>query len=235
MRDVMQNASMRNRLAATIAATFLSLLTAASQAAQIEVARSARAGVPTRVFVMGEMFNGDEARFAKHVFEIVDGIVILDSPGGDVEAGLAIGRTIRERGLATLVPIKYECVSACALAWLGGRIRYMSPKGAIGFHAAYYLGQGGQMSERGMPNALVGAYLNGLGLSDEAIIFITSAPPESMNWLTFEIATRIGIEVLPWEVRNEPALENARAGLSDQGASAAAGGDAGGGLTAPRN
>jgi hypothetical protein len=226
---------MRKPLAATIVIASLSLLTAVSQAAEIQVARSAAAGVPTRVFVTGEMFTGDEARFAKHVFEMVDGIVILDSPGGDVEAGLAIGRTIRERGLATLVPIKYECASACALAWLGGRVRYMSPKGAIGFHAAYYLGQGGQMSERGMPNALVGAYLNGLGLSDEAIIFITSAPPESMNWLTFETANRIGIEVLPWEVSDEPSLENARAVLPGQNASTAPGGDAVGGLTTPRN
>jgi len=224
---------MRKALAATVISA-AALLAAPSQAAEIQVARAA-AGVPTRIFVTGEMFVGDEERFAKHVFEIVDGLVIFDSPGGDVEAGLAIGRTIRERGLATLVPIKYECASACALAWLGGTVRYMSPKGAIGFHAAYYLGQGGTMRERGMPNALVGAYLNWLGLSENAVIFVTSAPPESMNWLTFDIASDIGVEVLPWIVPEEPVVENAQADFTGQGVSIAPGGDTAGGLTVPRN
>ena len=153
---------------------------------------------PTRVFVSGELFNGDEERFAKLTFELENAIVIFNSPGGDVDAGLAIGREIRRRGFATLVPAKYECASACAIAWLGGKLRYMSPKGAIGFHAAYYL-VGEDMQERAAPNALVGAYLGQLGLEERAIVFMTSAPPDSMNWLTFNLAENIGLDMLPWE------------------------------------
>jgi hypothetical protein len=178
-----------------------------AEAARIEMATRVD-GVPVRVFVTGELFDGDQDDFGKVISKVDQAIVIFDSPGGDVSAGLGIGRQIRERGLTTLVPMGYECASACALAWLGGAVRYMAPKGSIGFHAAYYVHDEGPQ-ERGAPNAVIGGYLYSLGLSDEAIVFITSAPPDSMSWLTFELAETYGIEVLPWRGPEEP-ISNSR-------------------------
>jgi hypothetical protein len=64
----------------------------------------------------------------------------------------------------------------------------------IGFHAAY-LNQAGHAVETGTGNALLGAYLNKLGLPDRAVVFITQSSSESMTWLSPETAAREGIDV----------------------------------------
>ena len=63
---------------------------------------------------------------------------------------------------------------------------------AHGFHAAYVV-RSGQATELGAPNALVGAYLNKIGLPDRAIVYITKAPPDSMTWLTLKVRSACGI------------------------------------------
>jgi hypothetical protein len=74
------------------------------------------------------------------------------------------------------------CASACAIAWLGGARRHLDPSSSVGFHAAY-IDENGRQIESGVANALVGSYANRLGLTDNAIIFITSAGPREMNWV----------------------------------------------------
>ncbi len=60
----------------------------------------------------------------------------LESDGGNLDAGIEIGRAIWFREAATVVE-EGTCASACALAWLAGRPRYMAPKARIGFHAPW--------------------------------------------------------------------------------------------------
>jgi hypothetical protein len=50
--------------------------------------------------------------------------LMFNSPGGNLMAGLALGREIRRAGwsLSPLVSNPGECDSACTLAFLGGRI-----------------------------------------------------------------------------------------------------------------
>ena len=87
-----------------------------------------------------------------------------------------------------------QCASACALAWLGGRSRYMSETAHVGFHAVYVEAEG-QAAVSSAGNALVGAYLNQLGMPTSAVIYITEAPPKGMQWLSFADAQRYGIDV----------------------------------------
>ena len=114
-----------------------------------------------------------------------------------MDAGLSIGKQIRQRGYATLVGAKL-CASACALAWLGGAHRYMQRDSRIGFHAAY-VQNGEYVRETGMGNALIGAYLSKLGLGDSAIVYMTVSPPEYLNWLDLQSARDLGIDVLLYE------------------------------------
>jgi hypothetical protein len=79
------------------------------------------------------------------------------------------------------------------LSGLGGTNRAISVRAAVGFHAAY---DATTMQESGWGNALVGAYLNKLGLSDSAIYYITHKGPTSIQWLTAEDATKLGIEAI---------------------------------------
>jgi hypothetical protein len=46
---------------------------------------------------------------------------------------------------------------------------------------------------------LVGSYLTQIGLSENAVVYITQAAPTEMTWLNLREAKQIGIEVLPFE------------------------------------
>jgi ATP-dependent protease ClpP protease subunit len=61
-------------------------------------------------------------------------IVRLDSRGGRVAEGLALGTLLRDRNVDTFVHA--ECSSACATAFAGGARRVIGPHARIGLHSA---------------------------------------------------------------------------------------------------
>jgi hypothetical protein len=75
---------------------------------------------------------------------IIDGSVLyLDSAGGNLIGGMELGRTIRNHHLSTDIARKSEkhdeskparCVSACALAFLGGEFRSVMQGSVYGVH-----------------------------------------------------------------------------------------------------
>jgi hypothetical protein len=156
------------------------------------------------VTVEGELVFEDIQAFRQRVNSQPKALVALQSDGGSVLAGIEIGKIIRLRNFATLVPDNVRCASACALAWLGGAVRFMGPQAQIGFHAAYVL-QSGQASETGIGNALVGAYLANIGLPDSAVMYVTQASPRAMTWLNIAEAQQRGIDVaLFTPTQNDP-------------------------------
>jgi hypothetical protein len=60
--------------------------------------------------------------------------VRLESRGGRVAEGLALGQLIAARNLDTLV--RGECSSACVTAFAGGRQRLIAPSAKLGLHSA---------------------------------------------------------------------------------------------------
>src|SRR6478736_1785598 len=68
--------------------------------------------------------------FAAVVDRIHPEAVGFDSPGGQPQKAMELGRLIRALGLSTFQPYGPQCVSACALACVGGVERYADP-GAI--------------------------------------------------------------------------------------------------------
>ncbi|OSI23728.1 hypothetical protein BST65_20680 [Bradyrhizobium canariense] len=68
----------------------------------------------------------------------------------------------------------------------------MAANAQIGFHAAY---DGSSGKETGMGNAILGAYVNKLGLPYSAVIYITQASPTSMTWLSADDARKNDIDV----------------------------------------
>ena len=191
-----------------LAAAALGTVTAsAASAATIELTQGGN-GEPNVITFEGEIVTGDELTLVHLLLEAGDGIVVLDSPGGDLWAGLEISRAIGLMGFDTLVPSGASCESACAIAWLGGENRYMAPDGAVGFHAAYVQVEAGAM-ETGAGNAVIGAYLYSLGLSFQTINALTSAPPEGMFYLNCEEAARLGIEVALYQEETPPSHQQA--------------------------
>jgi hypothetical protein len=80
----------------------------------------------------------------------------------------------------------------------------MGDAARVGFHAVY-TDNNGRADVSSAGNALVGAYLNQLGLPAAAVIYITDTSPTAMQWLTFADAQRYGIDVRPF-------ISNANAG-----------------------
>ncbi|MFC6496499.1 hypothetical protein ACFP8Z_02535 [Gemmobacter lanyuensis] len=114
--------------------------------------------------------------------------------------GLSIGAEIALRGFTTLVLEGPGCHSICAVIWVSGVRRYMGPRADISVHAAYELvkKEDGTVFApvSGAANASIGAYLNEVGLSREAIEYFTTArPDETLLPITPEIAQVLDIEV----------------------------------------
>jgi hypothetical protein len=146
------------------------------------------------ITIVGPLKLTDGDAFANVVSSRDSALIVFNSDGGNLLAGLRIGQLIRIRQFATLVPDSARCASACAIAWLGGTKRFMQSTALIGFHAAFLI-ENGIVTETGAGNALVGAYLSRLGLSDAAILYIEKAHPDQINWLTKKDAAEVGIEV----------------------------------------
>jgi hypothetical protein len=117
-----------------------------AQAATIEV-RSARD--LTVVTVAGELNFRDEEAFTDKVLRLREAVVVFDSVGGNLVAGIEIGKAIRLKGFSTLVLDDTLCASACALAWLGGKTRWAAPRAKIAVHAAWMF-RDGKKQETGL-------------------------------------------------------------------------------------
>jgi hypothetical protein len=101
-----------------------------------------------RIFATGEVDNDAAVRLATLIKarRIPQGSMLyLNSPGGSLAGGIALGRVIRENGLNTSIGqydpnLKYKgskpgyCYSACATAFLGGEFRYWSEGSVYGVH-----------------------------------------------------------------------------------------------------
>ena len=106
--------------------------------------RSGSGAIPetTLVYLDGRIDAGAPDRLSKALSGISGRVAIwLNSPGGNLFAGMQLGRIIREHGAtthiinsATLLP--GECYSACALAFLGGVYRFNDNGARYGVHRA---------------------------------------------------------------------------------------------------
>lgn len=145
------------------------------------------------VSLKGEIVAGDDLKFAPVVENREHVTVYLASNGGDTLAAMAIGRLIRSNKFATNVPSGALCTSACGLIWIAGDQRTLSAGARVGFHGAFRRVNGKRIvSAEG--NALVGAYIAEMGYGASAIVYFTQAPPNGVQWLTPDVAKRIGIE-----------------------------------------
>lgn len=170
---------------------FTVLSAGSAQAAAISV-QSAGPEKPAIVVVQGTLDPADGERFFAKIAALSSAVVRFQSNGGSVVTGIQIGEMIRLKDFHTVVPAGARCASACALAWLGGSHRFMGPGARIGLHAASDPKSG---RVTGVGNALLGAYLNRVGLPYSAVVYIAQAAPDSVTWLSFADARRLGIEV----------------------------------------
>jgi hypothetical protein len=120
--------------------------------------------------------------------------IFLDSPGGSLFAGMKLGRLLREMRFFTHIGKKNDdqtaypkpgvCLSACALAFLGGPFRYVSAGSSYGVHRFYraeksYLdGDSAQIIA-----AAVFQYIRDMGVDQQLFSEMTQAGPDEMHVL----------------------------------------------------
>jgi hypothetical protein len=176
-----------------LAAAAIILIATSSYAANIRTTN----GV---VWIKGEIDQYDYSRFYDAVRGIPPGgaPVNLDSPGGNVQAGLDIGNYIHGYGFSTKVHSGSFCTSICAAIWLAGTRRFIEAGAYIGFHSTSV---GEERSERA--NQAMREYYQNMGLRKDTIDVLLSYDPKTINWLTVEMAKVLGIT---YEVsNNDPA------------------------------
>ncbi|HEV2898211.1 MAG TPA: hypothetical protein VGX71_10320 [Pseudaminobacter sp.] len=92
------------------------------------------------VMVIGEFSLEDNLdEFASVVRSHNPTVIGFNSNGGNIGKAMELGRLIRSYRLGTFQPRGPECSSACALAFLGGVMRFAEP-GAIGVHKSSFSG-----------------------------------------------------------------------------------------------
>lgn len=169
------------------------LFSSATVAASISVTSHAELPLPI-INIVGDIEVTDGDRFSAIAYQYPQAIVNLNSYGGNLLAGIQIGRIIRLRNFPTAVMDGNICASVCAVIWLAGTPRYADGTSRIGFHAAYNK-KNGVKRESGAGNAVLGSFLGSLGLSDEAIAYFTSSPPDDIMWLHMSEADELGLKI----------------------------------------
>ena len=177
----------------------LTAFVGALNAAEIEVVPGLHPDEKT-ILVRGSIEEGDDSRFFDIAEETPHAIVFLESSGGLVSTGISIAAEIAIRDYTTLVLDGSGCHSICAIMWVAGVRRYMSPDADISVHAAYRMRNSAdgsiETSESGTANAQIGAFLNEIGLSADAIRYFTFAgPSEDLLDITPEMAQALSIDV----------------------------------------
>ncbi len=90
--------------------------------------------------------NSDAYQSINSSLESGQGRVCLNSPGGSLIEGVALAKLFNEQSIGTAIERGNSCLSACAVAFMGGQVSYendvapqpnriLHPLGKLGFHA----------------------------------------------------------------------------------------------------
>jgi ATP-dependent protease ClpP protease subunit len=122
--------------------------------------------------------------------------VKLNSPGGDVDEAMKIGRIIRKRELLTEVDLGDHCLSSCVLILGAGVVRSIMPESVlkpaarVGIHRPYFVSLDKGLSTTEIQNlrkqmiSRMKAYADEMDLSERLIDEMMSIPPERIKILS---------------------------------------------------
>lgn len=97
------------------------------------------------IFLSGGIQEGDAGRLSTIAKQTGIKTLFMYSNGGHAIEGFKLGYTINRLGLQTIVSDGDSCMSACAIAFLGGTSKVQA--GLLGFHVAWAPNNTGTFSE----------------------------------------------------------------------------------------
>jgi hypothetical protein len=117
-------------------------------------------------------------------------VILLSSPGGDLNQAIIMGETIRSRGLVTAVGIADAtghikpsyCASACVLVYAGGKTRYGVEGSALGVHRFVTSSLGRDpVAETQRTAGMVLSYMTKMGVSSSVVEAMSET--RDVRWL----------------------------------------------------
>jgi hypothetical protein len=147
----------------------------------------------TVIQVYGVIQAGDLATFQSYTGNVdpQTTLVIVTGPGGNLAAGIGMGKLVHQKRL--IVGVMGECTSSCALIWIGGetgrKFFYRDRPGVstfLCFHQASRktLSSGLMLRAPSDPgNAAISKYLADLGYKQDMIEWATAAVPNRRRCL----------------------------------------------------
>lgn len=123
--------------------------------------------------------------------------IVFDSAGGSVLGSLDVGRVLRNRGMAVLVPPGGRCLSACFFAFIGGVHRQIADGGGLGVHQFYGADGSAEAVEAGAQVIVADlvAYVRQMGVAIEALEVALRTPSYSMHIFTRDELVRFGLHL----------------------------------------
>jgi hypothetical protein len=154
----------------------------------------------TLVYLDGRIDAAAPSRLSK-ALDGIDGksAVWLNSPGGNLFAGMQLGRIIRKHGASTHI-VNYrtllpgECYSACSLAFLGGVYRFANNGAHYGVHRASL--QAGPRADGDLGqdlSAAIRSYIREMGVDARLFDLWVKAAPDEMYVLSQQQARDLGV------------------------------------------
>lgn len=198
-------------LAAAALATAVATTASAATIQPINLGNSDTAGL----MLSGRIIQGDLARLQDEVGKLDPTkkvVLMLDSPGGDVDTGLALGRFVHAKRITTVVGEGPGCASACSFVFLAGRdgagdaTRILMSGARLGLHQVRINSTSTEPITQAMASARetviqngiakIEAFFRELSIPGEFLSMMLSAPTNSMYYVRELDALRLGIYVM---------------------------------------
>ena len=153
----------------------------------------------------GAITAGDGARLEAYFTDQPDSpaVVALNSPGGNVDEALGIGRILRAREADTTILPGMACLSSCPYVLAAGTERRVSAEGSVGLHQHYYDTPGYipvyfAVADIQRNQGETMAYLIDMGVDPGVMVHGLNTPPEEIYVLVAEelLDTRLATEML---------------------------------------
>jgi hypothetical protein len=154
--------------------------------------------------ISGEIGAASASWFRERLDEahLVPGdVVLMSSPGGDLEQAVIMGEVIRARGLATAVGVldgadkvkPSHCASACVFVFAGGATRFGVAGSRLGVHRfVSTAADHDAVSETQRTTGQILSYLTKMGVSSSSFVEAMSATGD-IRWLDMQDARAMNL------------------------------------------
>lgn len=160
------------------------------------------------IYAYGEISSDTPQKFKYFIHEnnINGGELYLNSPGGNLLGGIALGEEIRaanlnthigaDAGIKNDVPMASTglCASACALAFLGGHFRYADTGSGYAVHRFFFpKSTSTEVDDSQVLSAIISNYVNKMGIDNRFMILLSSGSKENLVFPNGELMKSLNI------------------------------------------